>query len=98
MAQISEHEEGVEIICSTCHNFYHCQHQREREFKSRINWILNLNVIHIFGVYFLPFLNLACKLFNAKASHEKVFMQEIFTSTVSKSYKLDCNYRNLIFF
>lgn len=25
-------------------------------------------------------------------------MQEIFISTVSKSYKLDCNYRNLISF
>lgn len=37
-------------------------------------------------------------MFNAKASHVKVFMQEIFISTVSKAYKLDCNYRNLIFF
>lgn len=57
------------------------------------------------GYIFLPILNLACKLFNAKASHVKVFMQEIFISSstlhavaVSKAYKLDCNYRNLIFF
>lgn len=50
------------------------------------------------GYIFLPILNLASKLFNAKASHVKVFMQEIFISTVCKAYKLDCNYRNLIFF
>lgn len=56
------------------------------------------------GYIFLPILNLASKLFNAKASHVKVFMQEIFISSstlhavaVSKAYKLDCNYRNLIF-